>query len=202
MRATQSLPTNYKEIGVVDIANKRTLLLVSLLGLVLMAVFSALFTWVLHLLRPLQFNMEPMNHPFGLESPYIASLGLILLVAVMLLLHEMLHGVCFWAFTGSSPRFAFKGYYAYASIPGWYMPRAQYLVSALMPFLFITILGLILLATLPATWFIPLLLLIVSNAAGSVGDLVVAVWLLGKRKGVLAQDRGDAVSLFEPAIQE
>jgi hypothetical protein len=120
----------------------------------------------------------------------------------MLVLHEALHGVCFWVFTGSRPKFAFKGYYAYASIPGWYLPKVPYLVSALMPFLFITVAGLIFLSIVPATWFIPLLIIMVANAAGSVGDLVVAVWLLGRRKGVLAQDRGDAVTLFEPIPSE
>jgi hypothetical protein len=97
---------------------------------------------------------------------------------------------------------AFKGYYAYASIPGWYLPKVPYLVSALMPFLFITVAGLILLTIVPATWFIPLLIMMVANAAGSVGDLVVIVWLLGRHKGVIAQDRGDAVTLFEPEQME
>jgi hypothetical protein len=202
MQAVKELPENYKNIGVIDISKKRTLLLVSLLGLVLMCGFSFLFTWALSLLRPMQFNTEPMNHPFGLDNVYLATLGLVILSVGMLLLHEALHGICFWIFTGSQPHFAFKAYYAYASIPGWYLPKVQYLVSALSPFLFITIVGLILLATLPATWFIPLLFVIVMNAAGSVGDLVVAAWLLGRHKGVLAQDRGDAVSLFEPLLEE
>jgi len=202
MRATQTLPADYKEIGVIDITKKRTPLLISLLGLVLMGGFCALFYWVLYLIRPLQFNTDPMNHPFGFENSYFATVGLLVLIAIMLFLHETLHGICFWIFTGSRPRFAFKGYYAYASIPGWYLPKVQYLVSALAPFLFITIIGLVLLATLPATSFIPLLFVIVANAAGSVGDLVVVVWLVGRQKGVLAQDRGDTVTLFEPASLE
>jgi len=202
MRATQALPTNYKEIGIIDISNKRTLILVNLLGFVLMVGFCALFYWLLYLMRPVQFNSDAMNHLFGSRNVLVETIGLLVLVALMLILHEALHGVCFWVFTGSHPRFAFKGFYAYASIPGWYLPKVQYLVSALAPFLFITILGLVLLATLPATWFIPLLVVIVANAAGSVGDLVVAVWLLGRRKDVLAQDRGDAVTLFEPVTLE
>jgi CBS domain containing-hemolysin-like protein len=202
MRATQTLPPDYKEIGVIDISKKRTLLLISLLGLILMGGFCALFYWLLLLIRPVQLNSDAMNHLFGSRNVLVQTVGLLFAITLMLVLHEALHGVCFWVFTGSRPKFAFKGYYAYASIPGWYLPKVPYLVSALMPFLFITVAGLIFLSIVPATWFIPLLIIMVANAAGSVGDLVVAVWLLGRRKGVLAQDRGDAVTLFEPAPQE
>jgi CBS domain containing-hemolysin-like protein len=202
MRATQTLPPDYKEIGVIDISKKRTLLLISLLGLILMGGFCALFYWLLLLIRPVQLNSDAMNHLFGSRNVLVQTVGLLFAITLMLVLHEALHGVCFWVFTCSRPKFAFKGYYAYASIPGWYLPKVPYLVSALMPFLFITVAGLIFLSIVPATWFIPLLIIMVANAAGSVGDLVVAVWLLGRRKGVLAQDRGDAVTLFEPAPQE
>jgi CBS domain containing-hemolysin-like protein len=202
MRATQTLPPDYKEIGVIDISKKRTLLLISLLGLILMGGFCALFYWLLLLIRPVQLNSDAMNHLFGSRNVLVQTAGLLFVIALMLVLHEALHGVCFWVFTCSRPKFAFKGYYAYASIPGWYLPKVPYLVSALMPFLFITVAGLIFLSIVPATWFIPLLIIMVANAAGSVGDLVVAVWLLGRRKGVLAQDRGDAVTLFEPIPSE
>jgi hypothetical protein len=197
MRATHELPKGYQEIGVIDISKGRTLLWISAIGLVLMVGFCALFYWLLYLMRPLQFNSGGMDHPFGLENPYLASLGLILLMVAMLLLHEAVHGVCFWIFTHSRPQFSFRRFYAYASIPGWYLPRGQYLISAIAPFLFITLTGLILMATMPATSFIPLIFVLVANASGSVGDLVVIAWLLSRKKGVLAQDRGDAVSLYE-----
>jgi CBS domain containing-hemolysin-like protein len=202
MRATQTLPPEYKEIGVIDISKKRTLLLISLLGLILLGGFCALFYWLLLLIRPVQLNSDAMNHLFGSRNVLVQTVGLLFAIALMLVLHEALHGVCFWVFTGSRPKFAFKGYYAYASIPGWYLPKVPYLISALMPFLFITVAGLIFLSIVPATWFIPLLIIMVANAAGSVGDLVVAAWLLGRQKGVLTQDRGDAVALFESAPPE
>jgi hypothetical protein len=202
MRATQTLPSNYKEIGVIDITKKRTLLLISLLGLVLMGGFCVLFYWLLFLMRPIQFNSDAMNHLFGSKNIFVETVGLLVVIALMLILHEALHGVCFWVFTGSRPKFAFKGYYAYASIPGWFLPKVPYLVSAIMPFLFITIAGLIFLAIVPAIWFFPLLTIMVANAAGSVGDLVVVVWLLGRPKNMLAQDRGDVVTLFEPISSE
>ncbi len=198
MRPTQLLPPNYVARGTIDIHNKRTLLLVSLLGLVLMCLFSVLFTFLLYQMRPVDFNTDPVNHLFGSKNLWVQTIGLLAILIPMLLLHEALHGLAFWIFTHDRPRFAFKVFYAYASLPGWYLPRAQYLVSALLPFTVITLLGFLLLGFLPPTWFIPLLLVIVSNAAGSVGDLVVTVWLLTRRHGTLVVDMGDAVTFFEP----
>jgi hypothetical protein len=99
---------NYKEIGVIDISKKRTLIFVSLLGLVLMAGFCALFYWLLYLMRPVQFNSDAMNYLFGSKSVLVEKVGLLVLIALMLVLHEALHGVCFWVFTGSRPRLPLK----------------------------------------------------------------------------------------------
>ncbi len=202
MRATQTLPEGYHKVGTIDIHNKRTLLLVSLLGLILLCVFSVLFTSLLAVMRPTDFNSDPMDHPFGSEVVWVETVALLAILIPMLLLHEALHGLPFWIFSRARPRFAFKALYAYASLPGWYLPRGQYMVSALLPFTAITILGFLLLWLLPPTWFIPMLLVIVANAAGSVGDLVVAVWLLTRRRGTLAVDMGDAVTLYEPTLDD
>jgi hypothetical protein len=198
MRATQFLPEGYREIGTIDIHNKRTLWLISLLGLILMCLFGVLFTSLLYQMRPMDFYTDPVNHPFGSKNLWVETLGMFAILIPMLMLHEALHGLAFWSFTHDRPHFAFKVFYAYASLPGWYLPRGQYLVSALLPFFSITLLGFLLLWLLPPSWFIPLLLVIVSNAAGSVGDLVVAAWLLTRHRGVLAVDMGDAVTLYEP----
>lgn len=201
MRATKQLPPGYISIGSIDIKKKRTLLLISILGLILMCFFSVIFIDILHRLRPIDFNTAPMSHPFGLKNVYMQSLFLVLFLSGMLILHEALHGLCFWIFSRSRPRFAFMGVYAYASLPGWYLPRSQYLVSALMPFVAITLLGIISMMFLPATWFVPMLSLIIANAAGSVGDLVVVIWLLAKKNNVYALDVGDAVTLYAPGVK-
>jgi hypothetical protein len=198
MRATQTLPEGYRSAGTIDIHKKRTLLLISLLGLILMCAFGFLFTDLLAFLRPTDFANHLRDMPFGLKSILLQTLAMLAILVPMLLLHEALHGLAFWIFSRSRPRFAFKTFYAYASLPGWYLPRSQYLVSALLPFTFITVLGVLLLWLLPPTWFIPMLLVMVANAAGSVGDLVVAVWLLTRQRGTLAMDAGDAVTLYEP----
>lgn len=199
MKPVQFLPEGYIEVGTLDLAkNKRALLLVSLLGLVLMCVFGVFFIYLISVIRPVAYNGGEFAKPFGLKSVLFETLSLLVMLVIMLILHEAIHGVFFWAFSRVRPKFAFKGLYAYAGLPGWYIPRGKYLITALAPFTLITLIGVFLLAVLPATWFVPLLGVLVSNAAGSVGDLVVVVWLIFQPRGSLAQDRGDAVSLYKP----
>lgn len=199
MQPIQTLPEGYIEVGTLDLArNKRALVLVSLLGLVLMCAFGVFFIYMLSVIRPIAYNGGEFARPFGLNSVLFQTISLLVMLVIMLILHEAIHGIFFWIFCRTRPKFAFKGLYAYAGLPGWYIPRGKYLITALAPFTLITLIGILLLAILPSTWFVPLLGVLVSNAAGSVGDLVVVFWLLFQPRGSLAQDRGDAVTLYRP----
>lgn len=163
-----------------------------------MCVFGVFFIYLISVMRPVAYNGGEFVKPFGLTSVLFQTISLLVMLVIMLILHEAIHGIFFWVFCRARPKFAFKGLYAYAGMPGWYIPRSKYLVTALAPFLLITLVGVLLLGLLPSTWFVPLLGVLVSNAAGSVGDLVVVVWLIFQPRGSMAQDRGDAVTLFKP----
>ncbi len=63
-----------------------------------------------------------------LGVPLAYLLGVLI---VTLVLHELVHGLCFWSFTRDRPRFGWKLIYAYAAAPGWYLPRGRYLTVAL-----------------------------------------------------------------------
>ena len=125
-----------------------------------------------------------------------AILAVVVVTAVMIVLHEAVHGVGFWIFTRTMPVFAFKGVYAYAAAPAWYLPKAQYLLVALAPLVVLSLLGVALMLVVPTGGFIILLLFLVSNASGAVGDLWVVGWLLRQPSKCYANDRGDAVTLF------
>jgi hypothetical protein len=121
----------------------------------------------------------------------------IALLALMVALHEGIHGLLFWRFTGARPTFGFKGLYAYAAAPDWYLPRNQHIVVALAPLLLITLGGLVLLAVLPEVALLPSIVFVALNAGGAVGDIVAVFWLLRADASALVQDTGDAVTVFE-----
>ncbi len=182
--------------GTIDLSkNKRLAVITNIAGTVLLLLFGWLFSSLMAYIRPgygAGFNLSISN-----LWDLLITIGVVLgVTAVMVLAHEGLHGVFFWFFTRHRPTFGFRGYYAFAAAPGWYIPRNPYLLISLAPFVLITAAGLVLLATLPDVLVGPLLLLVSMNAAGAVGDLMVAGWLLGKPPRFVVQDFGDGVNLF------
>jgi hypothetical protein len=197
MIPTRELPENYRSAGTLDLSkNRRALIGMNVLAVGLLVGFGYLFLRIMIRLRPVDgtaafsFSMEG---PFGilLYLAYIAAL-----YAAVIILHEAIHGIFFWIFTRSRPKFAFKVWYAYATAPGWYLPRNQYAVVAITPLVVLSLLGIASFLFIPAGMLTPVLLFVTFNAAGAVGDIIVLFWLLSKPSTCLASDQGDAVTLY------
>lgn len=199
MPPTRTLPTGYCAIGTLDIRRDLRLLLgLNLLGAVLLVSAGWLFLRALLWLRPLD---GPAALRLEISSPGAALLAsgiLLVILAVMLVLHETIHGVFFWLFTGDRPVFALHWAYAYAAAPDWFIPRRQYAVIGLAPLALITLGGLAAMLILPAWLLLPLYILLTFNAGGAVGDLWMIGWLLRQPATCLANDRGDALTLYLP----
>ncbi|MCU0490178.1 MAG: DUF3267 domain-containing protein [Chloroflexaceae bacterium] len=193
MQATPSLPPEYVEQSTLDLSRQKGLAL----GLNLAAVgLFVLLGWLaLRLLPLLRPDVAELGGTLGLELFVLLALVL----AGQVVLHELMHGLFFWLFSRARPHFGFKGWYAYAAAPGWFFPRGQFLVIGLAPLVLITLLGLLLVLVLPGPWLPLPLLVVVMNGAGSVGDLVAAVWLLRQPSSALFQDNGAAMVSYQPA---
>jgi hypothetical protein len=196
--SSQQLPENYSLYKLLDIRERKNLIKVNLWGIALLAfsifVFPLLAAW----LRP---DLADGTVVFKLEglSGIFKVLGMVLGVTiVMLLLHEGLHGICFWYFTRSRPKFAFKGVYAYAAAPGWYLPKGAYLITALAPLVGITLLCMLGLVLLPAWAISSMIWMLILNTSGAVGDLWVVSVLLRTPSTAMCQDHGDFVEMYLP----
>ena len=191
---TRDLPQEYSLINRLDIRENRSLLIMNLWGVALLVVswmgFSHLANWI---------NPGSLSFSFSVIRPVdvFLNIGLILLVTlVMLVVHEGLHGLCFWLFTRSRPLFAFKGFYAYAAAPEWFLPKFQYLVTGFTPLVVITLGCIALMVILPAGWTPALFWMLVLNTSGSVGDLWMVYGLLRSPADVYARDHGDVLEFF------
>ena len=203
MKPTQTLPDNYHPIGSFDLRNNpQKLLQLNILGLFLFAGTGWLFSALLFALRPEEARSGLVIGFSSLGGIVQAILVVVGLTALMIVMHEAVHGAFFWIFTRTLPKFAFKGVYAYAAAPAWYLPKTQYLLVALAPLVLLSLLGVALMLVVPAGGFIILLLFLVSNASGAVGDLWVVGWLLRQPNSCYANDQGDAVTLYlqEPSL--
>jgi hypothetical protein len=200
-QATDTLPPGYIVRGKMDLTKQpRLYFALNVLGLVILAAAGVLFVALARLLRPdaVTALFEQFSRGGGARQAALLLLGMLV---VMLVIHEAIHGVFFWRFTGARPRFGIGPGYAYAAAPGWYLPRNQYLVVGLAPLVRISLGGLALIAVMPASWSGPLLALIIGNASGAVGDMAVVAWLLTLPKTALANDDGSAVTIYVPEMK-
>lgn len=166
-----------------------------------LAAILLLFFWGWLFLR-LAFWLRPSlliegSNLFALNTrvPWPVLLGAVIGVLV---LHELVHGFFFWHFTGERPRFGVGPLHFYAAAPDWYLPRNQFVVVALAPLLILSLAGFILLALLPIAWLPALLLALIVNASGAVGDLYVVARLLPAPRRALVQDTGSTMAVYTP----
>lgn len=198
MKATQILPRNYQLSGKFDLKNKRQIIFMNLVGLVLL-VFSI---WFFGLLANQLRGNSANSFSFQISSfsTVVIAIGkLIGTIVFTLIVHEGIHALFFWIFSKQKPVVGFKGTYAYAAMPGWYFPRNEFIVIGISPLILLTILGVLCLATLPISLLNLVLLALIINTSGAVGDLFVVIWLLTKPKETFANDKIDSIEFYVPA---
>jgi hypothetical protein len=210
MCATKVLPANYHPYATVDLAKNKALLVgLTLLGLGLFLVFGWLFVQLAIAVRG---GGDATQVPgIGLTTSASGAFSFTLsgswIVAVLLacflvpVVHEATHGIFFWVFTRERPRFGYRVLYAYAAAPDWYLPRGRYLMVGLAPLVLLSLGGTALLPVAPVALVPTLLAFLVFNAAGTVGDIVISIWLLFQPATLLARDTGDAITFYRGASQ-
>ena len=195
--ATQTLPDGYIRTDEINLAKNKVLaVLLNIVGLfifILSFILLGRFTlWIHPELFAGTFTFDPDL------STITQLLALIVLVAISLIVHELIHGFFFWFFTRSKPVYALRLAYAYAAAPSWYIPVRQYWIIGLAPLVLIDVAGLLLIMLAPASWVLILVFLVALNTGGAVGDLLITFRLLRTSPACLVNDVGDGVSFFEP----
>ena len=193
MKPLKTLPANYVLLRQLDLsADRKMLVRLNLVGLVLFFLFGWLFSWIAIALRN-------ENRPQEWQISWLTGLlSIVVAFVTILFLHELVHGLFFWIITRSSPHFGLRAAYAYASAPDWYIPRNAYLVVGLAPLVFITIIGVAMIPFMRVEWLLPLVFALATNASGAVGDAYIVAWLLRQPPDVLVNDHGDAIWFYKP----
>lgn len=194
---TDTLPRHYhlRDTFSLEAGSTRRLIVLNLLGAVLFVAFGWVFLSTAIFLRPaiaqaiIRYAVQPI--------PLVIA-GNLLGMAILIGLHELTHALFFWWYTRARPVIGLRRFYAYAAAPGWYLPRRQYVLVGLSPLVLLTALGYAALVWIPMTAAMPLLFGMAMNAAGSIGDVAVVVWLLGKPGPALVEDVGDSIRLYLP----
>jgi hypothetical protein len=197
MQATKILPPNYQPHKTLDLSSSQVMLWLNIAAIPLLFIFGWLFSQAMILVN--QVNPFPKGI-WGIFTSFsgIEIIALPISILLMLVFHEMVHGIFFWIFTRQRPKFAFKGIYAYAAAPNWYLPKLQYLIVGLSPFIVISLLSILLSPFVPFLMIAYLFFIAIFNAAGALGDMVVVTWVLSQADQILIQDQGDKFRTFAP----
>ena len=189
--ATRDLPPTYQQSRTLDLASRPGLMiLLNLLGLLLFFAFGLAFLLLAGAIYP--------GVKFGISSFSAVSgvLAFLLGYAGVLVLHELVHGLFFVIFTRSRPHFGLKQMYAYACAPDWYIPRNQFLVVGLAPFILITLGGFVLLPLASVNLATFMLFAMAVNASGAIGDLYTVVWILRFPANAFVCDHGEKFTIY------
>jgi len=196
--ARRDLPAEYAPVWKFDITKRADLIRLNIGGVILLILSWVGFFALARLIRP-----GILGNSFEIKSANpLQLLGvlamLVVVTIIMIVVHEAFHGLCFWIFTHEKPKFAFKWYYASATAPGWYFPRWQYILIGLAPLICITLLGVLALLWVRASLVLPVVLILIFNASGAVGDIWVVGRLLAFPPATYILDQGNSSEFFAP----
>jgi len=192
--STKTLPQGYGPSGEIDLGKNKKLaiilyiiaFLVTVLSFYLLAGFAAL-------MRPgLMTSSGSITLTMGV---ILLGLGIILMTV-----HELIHGAFFWVFTRNRPVFGVHLLYAFAGAPAWYIPIRQYALVTLGPLVIIGVAGMLFMLIVPESWILTIIILVALNTGGAMGDFLVFTRLFKLPQTCLANDSGDVVTFYEPAL--
>ena len=198
MQATKILSPDYKHLRSFDLKRDRSLLIkLNLAGLFLLLPVGWLFLSLGTLLNPQTSPVSSIRSPTS-SLPF-QILAYLCAAFLAIILHELIHGIFFWIVTRTPPKFGFKGAYAFAAAPEWYIARDPYLWIGISPLIVISLAGILVIPALQP-WILPAwLFMLIVNATGAVGDVYVVSWLIRKPKNLLIQDSGDLIIVYSLA---
>jgi hypothetical protein len=119
--STQTLPDGYIQTHEINLAkNKGLAVILNIVGFFIFVFSFVLLGSFANWLRP---GLLSSTYTFTVNLSTIGQLlALLALVALILVVHELIHGFFFWVFTRSKPVFALHLAYAYAAAPDWFIP--------------------------------------------------------------------------------
>jgi hypothetical protein len=191
MNPTKTLPETYSLAWAVDMKKDTRLnWILQLVGMVWFIIAGWVLWKIVSFFRP---DFVPQTQ-FEMSLTLLG--GILLVILITLILHELIHGLFFWLFTRERPEFGLGPGYAYAAAPDWYFPKGKYLIIGLSPLMVLTVLGLAVISFVPAAWIGILFLAIVFNAGGAVGDLYICIRIGVERPDVWIKDKGDGFEVY------
>lgn len=193
------LPDGFRQSADFNLKNNpRVMILLNIVGFILFLAAAVLIQ-----IYTLRVRNGSSSLTFSFQVDNLAQVGLFILIllldiVILVVLHEGLHGLCFWVITGKRPTFMIGPGYAAASAPGEYIRKYPYLITALCPVVVMTVAGMLAIPFVSPNILLHVTAITVFNIGGAVGDLWVAAGLVRRRGPIMVKDELDRVIFFQP----
>lgn len=194
----EKLPENYRLVKTVDATKAPFAVVFNLLSLVMMVgAFAVLYF-------AFGTDVSLIKEQFLTLPDFTKILALLLLVVgfiVYIVLHELVHGVVYKAFTKRKLTFGVTMTCAYCGVPDVFVYRTASLCAVLAPFVIFSIAFIVPMFFLQNTvWFLLLAALFAMHFGGCVGDLYITVLYVFKFRDekTLMRDTGPVQTFYLP----
>ncbi len=208
MQATTALPPGYRQEATLEpLSNRAFLAGTAVSAIALFIGVGFLLVRFADFLRPAALDgmrlrdlliTRPGGQP-SLVLPFRLLADAAIAQVLVVVAHELVHGLFIWWFARRRPRFGIKGLLPYAAAPaGVYFPRNQFLAVGIAPLVLLTSVGLLLMVVAPAGVVPILLMFCAMNVSGAAGDLLIVAWLLSCASDTLMEDRDTGMIVYGP----
>ncbi len=179
MKAIYNLPNNYKLIKKIDFNKKRYLISFNLFVIICSLLIFELF----------KLDICPL---FTLKSLIFFALG----IYISIFLHELIHGFFIWLFSKKKATYKFSVFYASAGASDRYFDKASYIIIALAPVIFLSILIIVLINFIFIEYYNSLVLILALTFSGAIGDFYISIVALMYPQNTYINDEGEKMNIF------
>jgi Putative zincin peptidase len=182
-----TLPDDYQQVRYYKIR----VIVLQILSAPLFVVFGLFFLNV-----AIGLGKLPSRLQFGLGEVTLIAIGILL----TLFLHELTHGWVMQMF-GAKPRYGvlWKQAMFYATTPKYAYRRNDYLLIALAPLFFLSVLFVLGMWFMGGTFWVPIFMICGTiNASGAIGDIWISIIVFRYDSTAYVMDERDGIRVFLP----
>ncbi len=185
---------NLNQIDSLDFRNNKKQLIISyFLRAIGVIVFGYIFLLITNILaNDSEVVLKELINIEIKSLPAILSVILIIIdVSIVIFLHELIHASVVFLTHRQKPRIGIRGLIVYAAAPESALTKTQFIITALAPFLLISIIGCMLIFFIPQSFLSWIFIPTVVNAAAAGGDFMAVLWALKQPENTKFIDEGD-----------
>lgn len=187
------LPENYKEKYAIDAKNKKTSILLNVVGIALMLLVIEVFFYFKKF-----FDKNVFKDAAGDKYYLIYLFGFLAAYLLYIVLHELTHGLFYKIFTKEKLTFGFNGIIAWCGLKNGYFNKKTGLFAILAPFVIYTIVLVPLCIITNGFLSFMLILLFAAHFGGCIGDIYGTIIMIKMPKDVLINDNGYKQTFYVP----